>query len=276
MARPDRRGSALRGCVGHVVPLAVLAMVLLVPAGAASAQQATLVLDSLSEAGEAASRLPFGLGEELRYKVKLGIFSTGEAIMTVPRIDTVGGFPTYAVEWHIKGGPSFYRIDDRFLSWMDVETMAARRFIKDQRIGDRKRYRAFDFFPEERRVQRIDHDTTWAIPTSHPLDDVSFVYFARTLPLEVGETYTFDRFYKEEGNPVVLKVLRKDRRKVGAGEFNTIVVQPIIQTNGLFSEGGDAEIHFSDDERRLVVYLKADMPLINLTMHLEEIREGLR
>lgn len=112
------------------------------------------------------------------------------------------------------------------------------------------------------------------MPTSEPLDDLSFVYFARTLPLEVGETYEFNRYFKEDGNPVILKVLRKDERETKAGVFSTIVVQPIIPNSSLYSEGGNAEIHFSDDERRLVVYMKVDGPILpfNITMHLEEIR----
>lgn len=213
--------------------------------------------------------VPFAPGEHLRYKVKYGIFSVGEAHMTIARIDTIHGVPTYAAEWRIKGSVLGFGIDETFTSWIDTGKLFARRFVKDQ--GER--YREYEFFPEDLLVRRIDRDTTWALPHPEPHDDISFVYYTRTLPLDAGQSYTFNRFYKDEGNPIVLNVLRRDRREVGAGEFNTIVVQPIIQTDGLFSEGGAAEIHFSDDERRLVVYLKVDGPFlpVNLTMHLEEI-----
>jgi hypothetical protein len=54
-------------------------------------------------------------------------------------------------------------------------------------------------------------------------------------------------------------------------------VQPIIRTKGLFSQGGKAEIHFTDDERRLPVYVKSDIPNFpgSLTLHLKEIHEGI-
>ncbi len=217
----------------------------------------------------AAASVPFAPGEHLRYKLKYGIFSVGEAHMTIARIDTIHGVPTYVAEWRIKGSVLGFGIDETFTSWIDTEKLFARRFVKDQ--GER--YREYEFFPDDLLVQRIDHDTTWALPHPEPHDDISFVFFTRTLPLHAGQSYTFNRFYKDEGNPIVLNVLRTDRREVGAGEFNTVVVQPIIQTDGLFSEGGNAEIHFSDDERRLVVYMKVDGPFlpVNLTMHLEEI-----
>ncbi len=219
-------------------------------------------------------RPPFAPGEDMRFKVKFGIFSVGEASMTVVGVDTVHQAPTFAVQQRIRGGVLGYDIDTRFSSWIDARALLSRRFVKDQRAQER--YREYEFFPEELRVRRIDHDTTWALPHPMPLDDLSFVYFARALPLETGKTYSLPRFYKDEGNPVVLKVLRRDRRKVGAGEFPTIVVEPLIRTQGLFSEGGKAEIHFSDDDRRLVVYMKIAIPVIpgDMTMHLEEFAEG--
>lgn len=241
-------------------------------AAPAAVQGQEFVRDTLRATVPAPANIPFSVGEELRYKVKAGVFNVGEGSMSIPRIDTVAGFPAYAAEWRIKGGWLFYKIDSKFYSWMDEKTLVSRRFIRDQDEGGRETYKEFLFFPEDRRFQRVDYDTAGIMPTSLPLDDVAFVYFARTLPLVVGETLAFNRFYKEEGNPVVIRVLRKDRRKVKAGTFNTIVLQPIIRTDGLFAEGGQAEIHLSDDDRRLLVYMQVHLGMgINLSLHLEEI-----
>jgi len=54
----------------------------------------------------------------------------------------------------------------------------------------------------------------------------------------------------------------------------TIVVQPIIQTKGAFSEDGEAEVHFSDDANRLIVYLRAGMSIGTLKMYLERYTPG--
>lgn len=251
--------------------LLVCAFALTLPSTVA-AQDSSLVLDSLVRTSHRATNIPFEPGEELRFNARASVFGGGEAFMTVGQVDTLHGFPTYPVELRIKGSVLGIGFEQTLASWMDSETLISRRFVNDQ-LAPRKRYREHDFFPEQRRVQRIDYDTTWALPTALPLDDISFVYFARTIPLEVGETYTFHRYYKDEGNPVILKVLRRDTTEVPAGVFNTIVVQPIIRTSGLFSEGGEAEIHLSDDERRLVVYLRADMGTLlpTLELKLEEI-----
>jgi hypothetical protein len=157
---------------------------------------------------------------------------------------------------------------------MDIETLASHRFIQDQDELRTKRYRQFDFFHDTRRFVRADGEESGRMITNLPLDDISFVYYARTLPLEVGQVYTLNQYFRPDRNPVVLQVLRRDQVRVPAGTFNTIVVRPIIRTRGLFSEGGEAEIHFTDDSRRLMVYMQSRVPGMNLSLHLREHTVG--
>ena len=247
----------------------VLGVLMLAPMAAGAQERDIPIRDSLTVADPGAGVVPLWMGEALRYKVKYGIIGVGEGRMGVSRLDTIGGRTTYVAEMHIKG----WGVDQKLYSWIDTEELFSRRFVKEEK----DRPREYDFLPEERLVHQIQHlDSTWSIGTSEPLDDIAFVYLARTLPLEVGKTYEYNRYFKEERNPIILKVLRRDKRKVGAGEFNTIVVQPIIPESTLFAEGGNAEIHLSDDERRLIVYMKVDGPVLpfNFTLHLEEFQEG--
>jgi hypothetical protein len=231
--------------------------------------------DSDSHGYASAAAVPFGPGEALTYKVMLGIFTIGESSMQIPAIEPTRGIPSYHVEWRIKGGIPFFQVDTKFQSWIDIERLLSLRFIQDQHEGNHTRFREYQFFPEQRLWKRADNNEEGPLATPLPLDDLSFIYFARSLKLEVGKQYRFDRYFKESGNPVIVKVLRRDQRVVPAGTFKTIVVQPIIRTKGLFSEGGQAELHLTDDPRRLLVYLKTEMPGISLTLHLKSIRKGL-
>jgi hypothetical protein len=219
--------------------------------------------------------VPFGPGELLTYKVMLGVFDVGESSMHIPAIEPTRGISTYHVEWRIKGGIPFYKVDTYFQSWIDIERLVSLRFIKDQHEGGKKRFSEFNFFPRQGRWKRVDYPEEGTLATPLPLDDLSFVYFVRSLELEVGKEYRFDRYYKDSGNPVIVKVLRRGERTVPAGTFRTIVVQPIIRTTGLFSEGGKAELHLTDDPRRVLVYLYTEVPgIISMTMHLTSIRNG--
>ncbi len=235
------------------------------------AQSSLLVLDTLAAGSHRMANIPFGPGEELRYRLRASFVGGGEALMAIGETEDVNGFATWPVTWKIRGSALGFGMNDTLSSWLDTETLVSRRFTKSQNSG--KRIRAYDFFPEERLVHRLDYDTTWALPTALPLDDLSFLYFVRAMPLRVGETHTLNRYFKDDGNPVILKILRRDEIEVPAGIFNTIVVRPILPGNRLFGEGSDAEVHISDDERRLVVYMRADMGLFlpELEMFLESV-----
>ena len=254
---------ALGGLVGGGVP--------------AGAQMAQLRLPETMEA-IAPPAVPFGVGERLIYNVKLGWFNVGEGELSVLGVDSIRGAPSYHLSMALTASAMFgtVKVRDRFSSWMDVRTLSSRRFIRDQHEHNYKSYREFEIYPEEKRWERTDEDKEGVTLSEAPLDEIAFIYWMRTLPLEVGESYTFEgKYFKEDGNPVVLKVLRREEMETGAGRFNTIVVQPIIRTKGLFSEGGKAEVYLTDDEDRLMVYLRSEIPVAgSITLHLERI-EGV-
>ena len=59
-----------------------------------------------------------------------------------------------------------------------------------------------------------------------------------------------------------------------AGTFSSIVIQPRIKANGIFGENGDAEIWFSDDERRLPLRIKSRFAKFSLNLSLESYVPG--
>ncbi|MGQ0560748.1 MAG: DUF3108 domain-containing protein [Gemmatimonadota bacterium] len=222
--------------------------------------------------------VPFGVGERATYTVELGILGdVGTGSLDVVDLDTVQGRPAYELRFRLQGGVPFARVDDDYHSWLDAYSLVSRRFKQDQKEVRYERHRFFEFFPEERRWRRLDANESGTLPTDQPLDDVSFLYYIRTLPLEVGKTYVLNRYFKADGNPVTVKVLRRQTITVPAGTFKTIVVQPIIKTKGLFSEGGRAEVYFTDDSRRILVALKSRVKILkSLDMLLESYSPGER
>lgn len=234
------------------------------------------VPDSLEE-NPYVARAPFGPGEHLVYNVKVGIFGVGEGHMSVYPMDTVRGNETYRAVMGIEGSLMGLGVDDLYATWIDAYTLQSWRYIRDVKQVNYESYRHFEFFPERGTWERQDNDEFGDLGSQIPLDDIAFIYYIRTLPLEVGDTYTLDRYFKEDGNPVVIQVVRKDQRETDAGTFNTVVVKPLIQTDGLFGQGGDAELHFTDDDRRILVYMKSNIPKFpgSLTLHLTSIQEGV-
>lgn len=233
-----------------------------------------------AQSGDAVAAVPFGIGEKAVYQVKLGAFGVGEGSMHVARLDTIRDRPAYHLKFDLKGGIPMARVDDRYQSWLDVSTLSSLRFDQNQKEVNYKRHRIVDMFGAEGRwVAKYPGRTkteTGKLASHLPLDDVSFMYFVRTMNLEPGKTYTFPRYWKEDGNPVTLQVLRRETITVPAGTFRTVVVRPIIKSDGLFSEGGKAELYFTDDDRRVLVMLRSDVPKFpgTLTLHLKSYTAG--
>ena len=225
----------------------------------------------------------FPVGERMEYSVTWGGARIGRSVLTVEAIETIGGRPTYRTTLETAGGPPFYRLEDRLTSWIQPQPFATVRFDQKLRQGGYRRdrrhlmdleagtYTRFDL--ENDRYVAHDEEADVAIPPG-ALDEVAYFYFVRLSDLEVGRRYEYERYFKEKGNPVVLEVLRRERIRVPAGTFNTIVVRPTIKTSGLFSEGGEAELYVTDDERRIPVRVQTRMPIGTGNFYLTKYESG--
>ncbi|CAN5771179.1 hypothetical protein BH23GEM9_BH23GEM9_22260 [soil metagenome] len=219
--------------------------------------------------------VPFGPGERVTYRVTYGILGKrGEATSEVTGIQNVRGKPSYHLRFRLRGGVLGMNVNDLQESWLDVGQLYSHRFKQDLHQVRYERLRTLDFFPAERKWRRLEAPDSGSLATDLPLDDVSFLYWSRTLPMEVGRTYEFRRYYKDEGNPVIIRVIRRETITVPAGTFNTIVVKPLIRTSGLFGDGGEAEVYYTDDERRMIVMVKTKLSIANMTMQLESYTPG--
>jgi hypothetical protein len=218
--------------------------------------------------------VPFAIGEELVYKASFGGIPAGSARMRVDGIELVRGRPAYHVVFAIDGGIPFFRVHDRYESWIDVETLASLRHRQQISEGRYKRNTVYEIYPE--RAEFVKNDEAPQPSVSHPLDDGSFIYAVRAAGIDVGETVSDDRYFRPDRNPVVLTGLRQDTARVGAGTFATTVVRPTIKAKGLFSEGGDAEVWFSADANRYPVQVKSHFAKFSLTLSLQEITPGDR
>jgi Protein of unknown function (DUF3108) len=215
--------------------------------------------------------VPFSVGEELTYRATFGVLHAGKARMRVDGIEVVRGRPAYHVIFSIDGGVPFFRVHDRYESWIDVQTLSSLRHRQQISEGRYKRTTSYEIYPERGTYE--EGDSTYA-SVSHPLDDGSFIYAIRSAGIKVGETRRDDRYFRPDRNPVVLTGLRQESVQVGAGSFSATVVQPSIKANGIFSEHGDAQVWFSDDARRYPVLLRSKFAKFSLKLELESITSG--
>ncbi len=222
--------------------------------------------------------VPFGVGESFDFKLEAKWFlisGSGTASLAVSALDTVRGNPSYRLDFRTKGGITVFKINDVQRSWLDARELFAHRFEQKLDQTGYSRDKTYEFLPDEMKfVNLANPSDSGTLASALPLDDVSFIYFIRTLPLKVGDEYNASRYFKSGGNPVTVRVLRTERITVPAGSFDAVVVQPIIRTKGLFSEGGEAEVWFSNDARHIPLRVRAKVSIATLTMELESFTDG--
>lgn len=232
----------------------------------------------LPAAGQAQMSVPFSVGERMDYEVRFSALKVGNGTMEVKGIESVRGRDAWVTEFRVKGGTFFYKVNDVLRSWIDRDTFSSLRFEQDFEEGGRDRERMFEIYPDRGVFVQVgqagDGPDAEQPSVPNPLDDGSFLYFIRTVPLEVGKTYEFNRYFRPDRNPVTIKVLRKERIKVPAGEFDAIVIQPIIKAKGIFSEGGQAEIWLTDDDKRIMLQMKSKLSFGSLNLYLRSYRPG--
>ena len=240
---------------------------------------AFVLLSALPPAGAqeterlASVAMPFRAGEKFTYDASFGFIRVGRGTIELSGFDTVRSRLAWRATLTVNGGPPLYKVRDSTISWFDVRTLSSLRYVQHLREGSYKADRQFEIYPE--RSTYIKNGKPESPSVAEPLDETSFLFFLRTIPLEVGKSYVFARYFQPEGNPVVINVLRKERIEVPAGKFNTIVVQPQIAAPGLFSKKERAEVWITDDSARMVVQIRSHVTFGSLRLALRKYEPGI-
>lgn len=200
---------------------------------------------------------PFGPGEKLTYAVRVGPLGKGTAVAEIVGVDTVRGQQVFHSVFRITGSLLMFKVRDLYESWFDPNTLVSLRYHQDIDQGPYDRNRTYEIFPGDK---YLDANKKEFETVEQPLDDGAFLYFLRTIPLEVGKTYSWNRYFKPDRNPVRVTVVRRERIKVPAGEFDAIVLQPKIKAKGIFAEQANAEVWIADDDTRMMLQMKTRLP----------------
>lgn len=136
------------------------------------------------------------------------------------------------------------------------------------REGRHRRDREVQFFTESYKALYNDYIKNEKVEfdlQKQAFDPLSGLYELRKRDLMVGHTEYIDVFDSKRLWSVEVQVLRKERVKTPAGEFDTIVVKPILQSEGLFIRKGEIFIWLTDDSKKVPVMVKTKVKLGSIT-----------
>jgi hypothetical protein len=212
----------------------------------------------------------FREGEDLTFAIKWGVVKGGYSSLKVQDLETIDGQPTYHVvaEAHSTGLVNkMYHVNDRNEAWLEPQTPRTLRYARKIHEGN---YRVEEEVTLDQTAHkfhqhhyRIDKNRTEEKDGSIPpnvLDALGSFYYVRTLPLEVGKTFTLDVHSEDEVYPLIVKVTKRQKIRVKAGKFDCFVLEPQLRKNGIFiSKGKKMEIFVTADDQHMPVLLRAEV-----------------
>jgi len=204
------------------------------------------------------STLPFGIGERLVYEGRVRGIS-GRGTMWIEGPVDVRGISTYELHFDFSARVGPLSVSQKSTSWLDPERMAAMRFEKRERHLLSRRDEAIELFPDEQRWH-AKNGQAGASPTSAPLDELSFIYFIRTLPLSSDSTLRFARHFDADRSPTLVRVLGREQVDTPAGSFGTVVVEMRVRDPQHYKGEGRIRFSLSDDRCRLPVRIESTIP----------------
>jgi hypothetical protein len=217
-------------------------------------------------AGQGSPRLPFSAGERLTYKVRVERMNAGgRGSMTVEGPVTIRGRPAYLLKFDLEAKVGPFKGVDNTQSWIDAERLVSLRFHKHEKHVLSSHDESVELYPEARRWEE-PNGIIGESPSDDPLDELSFIYFMRTLPLDADSTYGFNRHFEPGRNPVTLRVIGRDTVATGAGTFRTIVVEMRVKDPRRYKGEGVIRFNLTDDECRLPVRIESKMPVVGTTV----------
>jgi hypothetical protein len=202
--------------------------------------------------------LPFAVGERLVYEGRArGV--GGRGAMWIEGPVNVRGVETFELHFDFAARFGPVSVSQKTISWLDPSRMAALRFSKQERNPISKHSESVELYPDERRWQGSDGESGGS-PTNAPLDELSFIYFIRTLPLLGDSALTFTRHFDVVRSPTTVRVLGREQITTPAGTFATVIVEMRVRDTKHYKGEGSIRLAITDDRCRLPVRIDSDIP----------------
>jgi hypothetical protein len=219
--------------------------------------------------GRTVSNQAFQEGEELDYKAKIGPFTVGSAKFFIPTSKQFKDRSCLVLVSEIRSSDTFSKIffvNDRVESWVDKKGLFPWYFEKYQHEGSyTSQERVYLDHPDEKAFTM--KDTLDMIPYTQ--DILSIIYFIRSQELEPGHKFTAENLVNGELYPLDIFVRDIERKKVPAGKFETIKVEPKYRPGFEKKPKGEMVLWLSTDHRKLPVQIKTKLAFGSLNMELE-------
>jgi hypothetical protein len=226
----------------------------------------------------------FKNGEWLSYKIKYGWFNASKASISIEE-DSINGRPVH----HITGfGKStglldlFFKVRDRFETYIDTETVIPYKFIRDTYEGGytKDKIITFDHNVKVATVKDLKKDTIHKHsfkPNSQDMMSALF-YLRNTVDennLKKGDEFELNMFFDEENFDFKAKFIGKEVIDTKFGDIRCLIFKPYVKSGRVFKEEESVTVWISDDKNKIPIQIEAELAVGSLVAKLDNFK-GLK
>jgi hypothetical protein len=205
----------------------------------------------------------FQAGESLTFRVYYtlaGIYvSAGEATFNVS-LERMNNKPVY----HIVGDgktfsfyDSFFKVRDRYESYIDTATLQPYKFIRNVYEGGYKKYQNVTF--NQAANTAVSEEGVTKVPNCIQ-DVLSALYYARNIDFnkyKVNDKIPFSMYLDNKVYNLYIRYLGKETIKTKYGKFNAIKFKPLLIQGTIFEGGEKMTVWVTDDGNHIPVRVES-------------------
>ncbi|MDR3679739.1 MAG: DUF3108 domain-containing protein [Flavipsychrobacter sp.] len=208
----------------------------------------------------------FVKGEKVFYKVYYNVsllwVNAGEADFNVTQ-QMYNGRSTYHVVADgrtVKSYEWFFKVRDRYETYLDEQTMLPMKFLRNVNEGGTKILNDVTFYHDK--GQAVSTNGVFTIPRCTQ-DILSAIYYARNIDYnkhKPGDKIPFNLFLDDKLYPLYIKYMGKEQVTTKYGTFNAVKLAPLLIEGTIFKGGDKMRIWVSDDANHIP--LRVESPIL--------------
>jgi len=227
-----------------------------------------LIFSSLSLSAQGV-RSAYKTGEWLKFRIHYGFLNASYATLHLKE-NVLDDKPVH----HVVGigkttgfASLFFKVDDRYESYFDKETVKPYRFIRKIDEGGYTRDQEINFDHQQRQAFFYDKkkNKKFNFTFENGIQDlISAFYYLRNHydpnDLEVGKDITLEMIFDDDGVfPFKLRYLGIEVIKTKYGKVECLKFRPFVQYGRVFKEQESLSLWVSNDLNKIPIRIKADL-----------------
>jgi hypothetical protein len=227
---------------------------------------------------------PFVEKEELTYAVSYFAVEAGRFTMKTNPFVQVNGKKAYHFTLHARSSSVFslfYAVDDVAESFLDYEDLIAHSYTikakESKQVRDVKSFfnwktmKAKTWDKKIKKGKDVEEKVyEWdVLPYSQNVFTVA--YYMRCFQYKVGKDLSVRVAHEGKNMVMTAKVLREEKLKTAAGVFDTFVIKPEFEIDGVFKPVGDVFMWITKDAHHRIARIESKIKIGKIVANLQQI-----